>query len=321
MDKTKNTMSCKNALKSFAIYIVFVIIVIVLTLLTKGRFLKWNNILNVLRQVSVKGIIAMGMTLILITGGIDLSVGSVLALAGVIATDLAHPDPFHSLLLIILVALLVGAACGLINGCIIAFVKAPAFIVTMGMMTAARGATMIYSAGHPIVGLSDQFLFIGQGYLFGIPTPVYFFIVVTVISLIILNKTKLGRYIYAIGGSEDAANASGIDIVKIKIFVYTYCTLLCGRAGLILASRTSSGQPSAGCGYELDAIAGAVVGGTSTAGGKGGIYGTIIGVILLGILTNGLDLLNVSSYIQQIVKGVIIVGAVCLDAVASKKQA
>lgn len=321
MDKAKDLNKFKNGLKTFAIYIVFVAIVVILAALTKGRFLKVNNILNVLRQVSVNGIIAMGMTLILITGGIDLSVGSVLALAGVIATDLAHPEPFHSIWIILLVAMLVGVVCGLINGSLIAFVQAPAFIVTMGMMTAARGATMIYSAGHPVVNLSDQFLFLGQGYFLGIPTPVYFFVIITIITLVILNRTKLGRYIYAVGGNEDAANASGIDIKKIKIFVYMYSSVLCGLAGIILASRTNAAATTAGEGYELDAIAAAVVGGTSTAGGKGGVYGTIIGVILLGVITNGLDLLNVSSYIQQIVKGIIIVGAVCLDAVASKKEA
>lgn len=255
----------------------------------------------------------MGMTIILLTGGIDLSVGSLMALAGVIAATFAHPEPHHNVILVILLALVVGAVCGIVNGIIVAFMRVNPFIVTMGMMTIARGLTLLYTDGRPITDFSDDFQFIGRGSIGVVSMPIIFFAAVCIISALIVHSSVLGRHIYAVGGNEQAAKVSGINTTKVKLFVYMYSGIMCGLAGILLASRTNAAAPNAAEGYELDAIAAGVIGGTSTSGGRGGIYGTIVGALIMVVLSNGLDILNVSSYIQQIVKGAIIIGAVCLD--------
>jgi len=209
---------------------------------------------------------------------------------------------------------------GLINGTIIAKGKIAPFIVTLGMMTAARGAALLYTGGRPIGNLSDSFRFIGQGSLLGIPVPILIFLFVGVVSYLLLNKTKFGKYIYAIGGNEQAARIAGINVDKYKIMLYAYAGLLSSVAGIILTSRIASGQPTAGTMYELDAIAAAVIGGTSLAGGIGTIGGTIIGALIIGVMNNGLDLLNVSSYWQQILKGAIITTAVLIDSRKNRRK-
>ena len=316
----KKKGSVNKILNTYGIFLVLAVMCIVISILSDGRFLAYRNIVNVFRQVSITGILAIGATLILITGGIDLSVGSVLALAGVIAADMAHPESRFPLAAVFLTAVVIGLAAGAVNGSIVAYAGAPPFIVTLGMTTAARGMALLYAKGQPIVDFKKSFNFIGQGSLLGIPVPVWILILIIAISGVILHSTKLGRYIFAVGGNEDAARASGISVKHVKFFVYLYMGALCGIVGLILSARTNTGAPNAGAGYELDAIAAAVIGGTSISGGKGHIAGTVIGMLILGVLSNGLDILNISTYIQQIVKGIVIVLAVLMDIVQTKRN-
>lgn len=279
--------------------------------LTTPQFLTVGNLINVLRQISLNGILAVGVTYVLLTGGVDLSLGSVVALTGVVAACFAHPGQFP-VVVPILAGLLAGTACGAVNGLVITRGGVAPFIATLGMMTVARGLALVVSGGRPVSNLSDSFKAIG-GEVAGFPVPVLVLLVVAVASWVFLNQTRLGRYLYAVGGNELAARASGISVAGVKLFAYTLCGALSGLAGLVLAARITTGQPNAGLAYELDAIAAVVIGGTSLSGGVGGVGGTLLGALLMGVLGNGLDLLNVSSYYQQIVKGVIIVGAVWLD--------
>ena len=312
-------------IRKYAIVFILLAMLIAMTFLSEA-FLTWRNLLNIVRQISVVGLIAIGVTMVIITGGIDLSSGSVLALAAVVATSLAQrldgaEIKFQGLDVPIIVpvvaALAVGALCGLVNGSLIANFKIPPFIATLGMMTVARGFALIYSE-RPVSGLRDDYNFIGQGYIppgapFGIPVPIIILLVVAFAAHILLNNTRFGRHIYALGGNEQAARISGINIGRVKMGVYTLAGLLAGLSGLVLSSRIGSGQPGLGRGYELDAIASAVIGGTSLSGGIGTIWGTIVGALIIGVLNNGLDLLNVSAYWQTIVKGSIIVIAVIID--------
>lgn len=295
----------------YGIYIAFLILVVVLAI-TSPSFLTLQNILNVLRQSSIIGIIAIGMTFVIIKGGIDLSVGSILGFSAVVATSFAHPGEYP-LIVPILMGLLVGLGCGLVNGLIIAKWNVAPFIVTLGMLTAARGMTLVYTDGKPIINLSDAYNFIGSGYFLGLPIAVIVFIFVILIGIFLLNFTKFGRHVFAVGGNEQAARLSGVGIFQVKIAVYAIAGLASGMAGILLSSRVMTGSPILGQGYELDAIAAVVIGGTSLAGGRGSIIGTVIGVLIISIMNNGLDLLNVSSYYQQIIKGAIIVLAVLLD--------
>ena len=319
MTKSRTNVVSK-IMSSFMIYIVLALLILAVSVMSGGRFLAVTNILNVLRQVTITGTLAIGMTGVLITGGIDLSVGSVMAIAGVLAADMAHTASGTPVIVAVLVGLLVGLAFGSLNGVLIAYLKAPAFIVTLGVQSIARGLAYIYTQGSPVIDLSDSYKFIGQGELLGIPFPVYVFIAIVAVEIFILHFTKLGRYIFATGNNESAAIASGVRTKNVKMFVYCSCGVLAGFAGLLLASRTSSAVPNAASGYELDAIAAAVIGGTSTAGGSGSVYGTVVGLLILGILSNGLDILNVSSYIQQVVKGIVIIAAVLLDVMNKKNK-
>lgn len=318
-------------LRKYAIVFIFLAMFIGMWFLSDA-FLQPRNLLNIVRQISVMGLIAIGVTMVIITTGIDLSSGSVLALAAVVAASLAQSTDWASakypgldlpVIVPILAALAIGAVCGSINGWLIARFKIPAFIATLGMMTIARGFALIYS-DRPVSGLTDTYNFIGQGELLkilpipdqpplGIPIPIIILAVVAVGAHIMLNSTRFGRHIYAIGGNEQAARISGLNVGRIKIGVYMIAGLLSGLAGLVLSSRIGSGQPGLGVGYELDAIAAAVIGGTSLSGGIGTIWGTIVGALIIGVLNNGLDLLNVSAYWQTIVKGSIIVIAVIID--------
>lgn len=298
-------------LARYGIYIAFAFLIGILSL-SSNSFLSVRNILNVLRQSSMNGIIAVGMTFVIVTGGIDLSVGSIVALSAVVATSLAHPDG-APLIVPVAVGIGVGILAGFLNGVIISFGSIAPFIVTLGMMTIARGAALVYSGGRPIINLTDAYNSIGGGYLFGVPIPVYLFLGVALLGLFILSFNKFGRHVYAVGGNELAAQVSGLNIKAIKIGVYSLSGMFAGFAGVVLSSRVMTGSPVAGGGYELDAIAAVVIGGTSLSGGIGSIQGTIIGALIIGFMNNGLDLLNVSSYYQQIVKGVIIIAAVLLD--------
>lgn len=275
-------------------------------------FLTIPNLLNVVRQVSIIAIISFGMTMVILTGGIDLSVGSMLAFSGAIAAGMMVNSGLNVFLAII-IGLAAGTALGLFNGIAVAKAKLPAFIVTLAMMTVARGFTLIYTNGRPISGFNETFRFFGAGYLSKIPIPVVIMFILLFVIFILLKKTPLGRYIYAIGGNETATKLSGINTDKIKIAVYGLNGFLAAVSGIILTSRLNSAQPMAGEGYELDAIAAVVLGGTSLSGGSGGVVGTIIGALIIAVLNNGLNLLNVSSFYQLVAKGAVILLAVFLD--------
>jgi len=311
MSIRKEKTSIRMLLARYGIYLAFCVLFAVLSF-SSSSFLSVQNILNVFRQTSMNGIIAVGMTFVIITGGIDLSVGATLAAAAVLSTTFAHPGEFP-LYVPIVAGLAIGVFIGLINGVLISKGSIAPFIVTLGMMTIARGIALVFSSGRPIINLSDEFNWIGGGYIFGIPVPVYLFLFVVLVGHFLLAFTKFGRHVYAVGGNELAAMVSGINISWIKMAVYSLAGLFAGFAGVVLSSRVMTGSPVAGLGYELDAIAAVVIGGTSLSGGSGSIPGTIIGALIIGFMNNGLDLLNVSSYYQQIIKGVIIIAAVLLD--------
>lgn len=288
------------------------LLVVVITIMNQ-QFLSPDNLLNLLRQVSINGLIAFGMTFVILTGGIDLSVGSILAFSSAMTALIitSGVDPMFAVLL----GCLVGIIAGAINGLLITAGGMAPFIATLATMTIYRGATLVVTDGNPITGLGDSLMFqlFGKGYFFGIPVPAVTMAVTFVILYIILNKTVFGRETYAIGGNETAAALSGIKVNRRKIMIYALSGLMSALAGIILASRLDSAQPTAGETYELDAIAAVVLGGTSLMGGKGRIIGTLIGVLIIGVLNNGLNLVGVSSFYQQIIKGLVIVVAVLID--------
>ncbi|MCR9575669.1 ribose ABC transporter permease [Vibrio alginolyticus] len=295
--------------------LIALIFLIVVVSFLNPNFFTVDNILNILRQTSVNAIIAVGMTLVILTAGIDLSVGSVLALCGAFtASMIALEVP---VLVAVPTALFAGAALGAISGIIIAKGKVQAFIATLVTMTLLRGVTMVYTEGRPIstgfTDTADAFAWFGTGYALGIPVPVWLMVVVFAAAWYLLNHTRFGRYVYALGGNESATRLSGINVDRVKIGVYAICGMLAALAGIIVTSRLSSAQPTAGMGYELDAIAAVVLGGTSLMGGKGRIMGTLIGALIIGFLNNALNLLDVSSYYQMIAKAVVILLAVLVD--------
>ncbi|WP_261883812.1 ribose ABC transporter permease [Vibrio pelagius] len=319
MSKTTETPAKKSLLsKEWLIEqksLIALIFLIVIVSFLNPNFFTVDNILNILRQTSVNAIIAVGMTLVILTAGIDLSVGSVLALCGAFAASMIGMEV--PIMVAVPTALLAGAALGAISGVIIAKGKVQAFIATLVTMTLLRGVTMVYTDGRPIstgfTDTADAFAWFGTGYAMGIPVPVWIMTVVFAAVWYLLNHTRFGRYVYALGGNESATRLSGIDVDKVKIGVYAICGLLAAVAGIIVASRLSSAQPTAGMGYELDAIAAVVLGGTSLAGGRGRIMGTLIGALIIGFLNNALNLLDVSSYYQMIAKAVVILLAVLVD--------
>ena len=285
-------------------------LIVVLWILTP-HFLTVSNLLNVAQQATIIAIIAVGMTFVIITGGIDLSVGSVLAFAGVVmASALQSGVPLPVALPI---GLGVGLLSGVINGLLITVGRLPPFIATLGMMSVARGAALMFTEGRPISGFSEGFRSIATGEILRIPAPVVIMIVVYLIAHFVLKRTKLGRYTYAIGGNEEAALLSGINVRLNKTMVYGIAGLLSGLAAILLTARLNSAQPIAGMNYELDAIAATVIGGTSLLGGEGTISGTLIGALIMAVLRNGLNLLSVSSFFQQVVIGSVIIFAVLID--------
>jgi len=307
-----------NRLRQYGLPIVFSIICLIISFISP-QFLTVSNWTIIITQVSINAILAFGVTFVIITGGIDLSLGSIVAVAGVSSAMLAHPDTYP-VLLPIFMGLSAGLLMGAFNGFIITKSKIAPFIVTLGTMTIGRGLALILSNGRPVSNLSDSFIFLGSGKILGVPLLIIILIFMFILCSVILNKTILGRYIYAVGGNEQAARASGINVSQVKMAVYSISGLLAGLAGILLTSRITTGQPNAGAGFELDAIAAVVIGGTSTTGGKGSIAGTLIGVLLIGVINNGLDLLNVTSYYQQVVMGIIIIGAVVLDSLNQKSN-
>jgi len=298
-------------LSRYGIYCAFLLLAGLLSVFSPP-FSTLSNVENILQQTSVNGIIAVGMTLVIISGGIDLSAGSVLALSAVMAASFAHPGA-HLLVVPVSLGVLVGVTSGTLNGLLIAKRRLAPFIVTLGMMTAARGLALVYTNGRPVINLSDSYNRIGGGSAGDIPFAALVFLGVVLVGAFILHYTRFGRHVFAVGGNELAAKVSGINTERVLVGVYALAGALSGLAGIVLSSRVMSGSPATGQGYELDAIAAVVIGGTSLSGGVGSIGGTIAGVFIIGVMNNGLDLLNVSSYWQQIAKGLIIILAVLLD--------
>nr|WP_019121242.1 ribose ABC transporter permease [Brevibacillus massiliensis] len=279
-------------------------------------FLTVNNLLNVVRQVSITAIIAAGMTLIILIAGIDLSVGSVLAFTGAIAAGMITAN--LPLVVVLPVTLLIGLLFGLINGLFVTRWGIPSFITTLALMVIARGMTLVYTKGYPVVVSNDAFRFIGNGKIAGVPLPIIIMLAVFALMYWVLRCTSFGRYIYAIGGNEEAARLSGIPVNTIKLAVFGIGGLLSALSAIIYTSRLMSAQPTAGTGIELDAIAAVIIGGTSLAGGRGGIVGTLFGALIMGILDNVLNLMNVSPFYQSIAKGLVILLAVLVDSKFSK---
>jgi ribose transport system permease protein len=295
--------------------LVGLIVLIVAVSLASPDFLDVGNLLNVLRQTSINAVIAMGMTFVILTAGIDLSVGAVLALCGAFAASLIASGT--GLLIAMPIVLLAGLALGAVSGLIITYGAVQPFIATLVSMTVLRGAVLVFSNGTPIDAssgaASNAFGNLGAGYVFGIPIPVIAAAIVFAACWVALTQTRFGRYVYAIGGNENVTRLSGVNVTLIKVVVYAVSGLLSALAGIILTARLQSAQPTAGAGYELDAIAAVVVGGTSLAGGIGSMTGTLIGALIIGILNNALNLMDVSAYYQMIAKGAVILLAVLVD--------
>lgn len=305
-------MDVKALLKKSGALIGLVVLFAIIACLNSS-FVEPGNLKNLLRQVSINALISFGMTFVILTGGIDLSVGSILALSSALMGSfiVGGMNPIVA----IIVACVIGTGLGAVNGVIVTMGRVAPFIATLATMTVFRGLTLVYTNGNPISGLTEEqsFLDFGQGYFLGIPVPAVVMLIMFAILHFILTKTPLGRKIYAVGGNEKVSFIAGIKIERIKIFCYSVTGMLCGLAGAILTSRLNSAQPTAGTGYELDAIAAVVLGGTSLSGGKGRIVGTLIGALIIGTLNNGLNILNVSSFYQQVVKGIVILLAVLAD--------
>jgi ribose transport system permease protein len=297
------------------------LMVLALSLLS-DHFLTADNGWNILRQISVNLCLSIGMTLVILSGGIDLSVGAILALGGAVAAGLLKNGialPVFDAHLqfttagAIVAGILVSAFLGWCNGTAITRFKLPPFVATLGMLSIARGLTMLWTGGFPITGLDPAFGHLGTGTLLGIPMPVWIMTVLVGIFVVVTRRMRFGRHLYAVGGNERAARLTGLHVNRIKIAVYTLAGALAGVAGLIVTARLDSAQPNAGLGYELDSIAAVVIGGTSLSGGRGSVLGTVLGCLIIGVLNNGLFLLNVSPFWQQVIKGLVILLAVAID--------
>jgi len=317
----------KEILVRFQSLLALLLLIVILSICAEDFFTR-DNFWLILRQVSINMCLSVGMTLVILTGGIDLSVGSILALSGAIMAGLFKNGlefpPFNllisfSLLGAILAGLFVGSFLGFFNGLMITRFKIPPFVATLAMLTIARGLTELWTGGAAITGLGKTFGYLGTGWFLGVPIQVWTCAVIVLIAVIILRKTRFGRYIYAVGGNEQAAILSGLNIKKIKLLVYTIAGALSAMGGLIVASKLNSATPTAGDGYELDSIAAVVIGGTSLYGGKGSVLGTILGVLIIGVLNSGLIILGVPPFWQKVIKGFVILLAVAIDKLNAEK--
>jgi ribose transport system permease protein len=282
-------------------------------------FLTVSNLLNVLEQTSINAIVAVGMTYVIISGGIDLSVGSLLALAGVVLATVLHQG--MPIAMAIAAALAVGGLFGSLSGAAITWGRLPPFIATLGMMSIARGCALLFTEGRPVSGFDAAFRSVATDRIAGIPAPVFVTAAVYLVGHFVLSETKFGRYVYALGGNEEATRLSGVNVRLYKSAVYAVSGLTSAIATVLLTARLNSAQPIAGIMYELDAIAAVVIGGTSLVGGEGSLGGTLIGALIMGVLRNGLNLLSVSSFMQQVVIGLVIVGAVLIDTTLKARKA
>lgn len=329
MNTTASTNKVKGFLKDFGLILIFLLLVAVLAVISGGAFIKPGNLISVLKQTAVNGILAMGMTFVIISGGIDLSVGSTVGLTGVVACMLAHPAVAGAtggpgqfpLIVPILAALVAGALIGALNGVGIAYGNIPPFIVTLGSMTIVRGLALIISGGSPVFDVTRGFENIASLKPAGIPILAVYLILIVAICAFILQKSVFGRRVYAIGGNETAAEVSGINVKRIRVAVYAIAGLLAGLCGLLTASRTITGAPTAGQSYEMDAIAAAVIGGVSMSGGAGKWHGVVVGALMIAVIANGLDIMRVDSNFQPVIKGFIIIFAVLMDIRSKGKKA
>jgi ribose transport system permease protein len=312
------TSSGLSRARQFGTLIGLVLLSLVLWALTP-HFLTVPNMLNVAQQTSINAVVAVGMTFVILSGGIDLSVGSIVALSGVALGAALQGE--LGVIPALAVALMVGTACGLVNGALISWGGLPPFIVTLGMMSIARGTALVFTEGRPISGFGDGFRVLATGHLGFIPTPVVVMALVYLAAHVVLTRTTFGRYVYAIGGNEEATRLSGVRVRFHKTMIYGVSGLMSAVAAVILTARLNSAQPIAGMMYELDAIAATVIGGTSLMGGEGTLVGTLIGALIMGVLRNGLNLLGVSSFVQQIIIGAVIVAAVLVDTILKRHRA
>lgn len=312
----KNLLNKLFKSKEFPVLIALLILCIVVSILSP-YFLKYQNIFNVLRQISVIGILAVGQALIIITGGIDLSVGSVLGLMGVITALIANTG-LHPVL-VFFIAIIIGASISSINGILVTKVRINPFIVTLGMMSIARGTSLLITGGMPISIDTNKITFLGSGYVGPVPVPVIIMFIVAVFGYIFATKTLPGRNIYAVGNNERAAKLSGIRVERVKIMTFAIIGALCAICGMILSGTLKTAEPSAGSGYEMDVIASVVIGGASLSGGEGSIIGVIIGAAIMGVLRNSFVLLGVSAYWQVVAIGVVTIAAVAIDSIKTKR--
>ncbi len=317
MNRSVTRFDYLEFLKTYSLYIAFLVIFVAFSVLN-ANFLSVNNILNIIVQSSIIAIIAVGQTMVILTSGIDLSVGSIVGAVGIgIGLIMVAGVPIP---LAVLAGVVMGCVFGLINGVIISYGRVPAFIATLGMMGIARGFGLALHDGKPVAGLPATFEKIASANLGGIPSFVFYTVIIYIIMFVILERTKFGRYIYAIGGNRDAARLSGIKVKLVEMLVYLFSGLFAGLGSVLLTARLNYATPVAGTGYELDTIAAVVIGGTALSGGQGRIIGTLVGALMLGILRNGLTILNVSSFFQQIIIGTVIIVAVFADKIKEKKN-
>jgi len=305
--------------KRYGIYAVLALLVVFFSIMS-DTFLVPNNLFNVARQVSMLGIAAVGMAFVLLLGGIDLSIGSQITLVNIVAAYLMVNSGWNPIIASI-VAILMSTTIGLFNGWIIANLKMPPIIVTLSMLIMIEGVAYVISKGLPIFGFPESFSYLGQGYIGVIPIPVIIMIIILLIGMYILNYSYFGRYFYAVGGNEEASNLSGINVKRVKYLVYSFSGLFAGIAGIVMLSRTNSGQVLSGKGFELDVLTACVLGGVSVTGGYGRISNVVAGVLILGVLSNGLVLMNVSQFTQMIIKGAVLMLAVAFDSIQKNKKA
>jgi ribose transport system permease protein len=322
-------MNGKELFRRLQPLIALIVMVVILSLTCGTQFLAVSNLRTILLQISVNLCLSIGMTLVILTGGIDLSVGAILAFAGALgaglfknglALNFLGTQVQFTVFGAVIAGILAGAALGLHNGLLVTQLRLPPFIATLAMLCAARGFTMLLTDGHPVSALGAHFDFMGAGALAGVPMAIWISAVLAVVFQIFSHHTPLGRYIYAVGGSEKAAKFAGVNVKNVKLWVYTLAGALAGIAGLIQTARLDTAEPNAGLGYELDSIAAVVIGGTSLSGGRGSIFGTVLGCLIIGVLNNGLVLLGVSPFWQAVIKGYVIIAAVAIDNLSSRKQ-
>jgi len=306
----------------YGIYMVLLVLIALFSILKPRAFFSLENLFNILRQVSVVGIAAVGMTFVMLSGGIDLAVGSTIGMVGVMTALFVSPTKGLGLgiLLGIVVGLVVGILIGLINGFCINKFSIPPLIATLGIMTSVRGGAYLITEGKPIFGFPPGFEFLGQGYLWVVPVPVVVMAVMFVIGYILLNKCIIGRHIYGVGGNEEASRLSGVNVKRVKYFVFLFSGLCCAIAGIVLLSRTNSGTPKAGTSYEMDIITAVVLGGISISGGEGKLMGVIAGVLIMGVLANGMIIVGWTDYVQRVVQGLVLVAAVAFDVYVKKRN-